>query len=36
MEFPDDIREYSQPLTRPDWKRFHKLPQDELALQLFM
>jgi hypothetical protein len=30
MELPDDvlsiIREYSKPLTRPDWRRLNRLP----------
>ena len=30
MEFPDDvlkiIREYSRPLTRPDWRTLHRMP----------
>ena len=30
MEIPDDvlqiIKEYAMPLTRPDWRRIHKMP----------
>ena len=40
MQLPDDIvrliREYSRPLTRPDWKRLRKLPHDEFGIQLFI
>ncbi len=40
MQLPDDIihhiREYSRPLTRPDWKRILKLPHAEFGLQLFI
>ena len=32
MELPEDvlriIREYSQPVTRPDWRTLHKMTQD--------
>lgn len=32
MELPDDvlriIKEYSKPLTRPDWRTLHKMPSD--------
>jgi hypothetical protein len=31
MELPEDvcklIREYSQPITRPDWRRLHIMPK---------
>ena len=31
MELPDDvlqiIKEYSKPVTRPDWRTLHKMPQ---------
>jgi hypothetical protein len=34
MEFPDDIlriiREFSKPLTRPDWRRLNRLPLQDL------
>jgi hypothetical protein len=40
MEFPDDvltlIREYSKPMTRPDWKRLHKFPHAEFGIRLFI
>ncbi len=40
MEFPTDIicviREYYQPLTRPDWKHLQKMTHDEFVLQLFI
>ena len=30
MELPEDIlqiiREYSRPITRPDWRKLHKMP----------
>jgi hypothetical protein len=39
MEFPDDvlriIREYSRPVTRPDWKRLQKMSLDEFGVRLF-
>lgn len=32
MELPDDvialIKEFSRPLTRPDWRTLHKMPYD--------
>jgi hypothetical protein len=34
MELPDDvlqiIKEYAQPITRPDWKSLHKMPLEIL------
>ncbi len=40
MQLPDDIihmiREYSKPLTRPDWKRIPKFPHAEFGIQLFI
>lgn len=40
MELPNDvlglIREYSRPVTRPDWKRLHKFTHDEFGVQLFI
>jgi hypothetical protein len=40
MNLPDEIvdiiREYSKPLTRPDWKRLHKFPHSEFGIQLFI
>ena len=33
LELPDDvlaiIKEYAQPLTRPDWRTLHKMPFDK-------
>jgi hypothetical protein len=33
MELPDDvlaiIKEYAQPVTRPDWRTLHIMPQSE-------
>jgi len=38
MELPDDvlqiIKEYSKPITRPDWRRVHKMTDDELYRRL--
>ena len=32
LELPDDvlqiIKEYSRPLTRPDWRTLHKMPEE--------
>ena len=40
MELPDDvlrlIREYSRPVTRPDWKRLQKMTHAEFGVQLFI
>ena len=40
MELPDDvlrlIREYSQPITRPDWKRLQKMTHADFGAQLFL
>jgi hypothetical protein len=40
MEFPDDIlrliREYSRPVTRPDWKQLQKMTHAEFGLRLFV
>lgn len=40
MHLPEDIvhiiREYSKPITRPDWKRIPKLPHAEFGIQLFV
>ena len=40
MELPDDvlrlIREYSRPVTRPDWKQLHKMTFDKFGTQLFI
>ena len=40
MELPSDvlavIRDYSLSVTRPDWKRLHKLPHSEFGIQLFI
>jgi hypothetical protein len=40
MQLPEDIvnliREYSKPMTRPDWKRLHKLPHSEFGILLFI
>jgi hypothetical protein len=40
MEFPEDvlriIREYSRPITRPDWKRLQKMTHYEFGSQLFI
>jgi len=37
-ELPDDvlhlIKQFSQPLTRPDWRTLHKLTEFNLHLQL--
>ena len=39
MELPDDvlqiIKEYSRPLTRPDWRTLHKMTQNDLYHELF-
>lgn len=35
MEFPDDIREYSKPLTNPNWKTLHKLTHYEFSIQSY-
>jgi hypothetical protein len=36
LELPDDvlqiIREYAQPLTRPDWRTLHLMPHDKYLL----
>ena len=36
MQFPDDvlaiIKEFSQPLTRPDWRQLHRVPSLRLHL----
>jgi len=33
MEFPDDIlrliKEYSRPISRPDWRTLHKMPYNK-------
>lgn len=38
MELPDDvikiIREFSKPVTRPDWRTLHKMTDDELFRRL--
>jgi len=38
MILPDDvlsiIKEYSQPLTRPDWRRLHIMTQESLTNEL--
>jgi hypothetical protein len=38
MELPDDIlrliREYSRPVTRPDWRTLHKMTDDEFYRRL--
>lgn len=38
MELPDDvvkiIKEFSQPLTRPDWRRLHRVPSLRLHLEI--
>ena len=38
MELPDDvlsiIRAFSQPLTRPDWRRLHIMTQADLTNEL--
>ena len=34
MEFTDDIREYSKPLTKPNWKTLHKFTHSEFNIQL--
>jgi len=40
MELPDDvlriIREYSRPLTNPNWKQLHKMTHAEFGIQLFV
>ena len=39
LELPDDIlqiiKEYAMPLTRPDWRRLHIMPQDHYRYLLF-
>ena len=34
MELPDDvlgiIRDFSRPITRPDWRTLHRMPSEEL------
>jgi len=39
MELPDDvlriIREYSRPVTNPNWKQLHKMTLDKFGTQLF-
>jgi len=36
MELPEDvvalIREFSRPLTRPDWRTLHRMPNDEFHI----
>lgn len=36
MELPEDvvalIREFSRPLTRPDWRTLHRMPNDEFHM----
>ena len=38
MELPDDvlkiISQYAKPLTRPDWRRIHKMTDDEFYRRL--
>ena len=38
MHLPDDvlliIKEYAKPVTRPDWRRLHKMTDDELYRRL--
>jgi hypothetical protein len=40
MELPDDvirlIREYSRPVTNPNWKQLQKMTQAEFGTQLFI
>jgi len=40
MELPDDvlriIREYSRPVTRPDWKQLQKMTHAKFGTQLFI
>jgi hypothetical protein len=35
MELPDDvlqiIKDYSKPVTRPDWRTLHKMPADKYS-----
>lgn len=39
MELPDDvlqiIKEYSKPLTRPDWRTLHKMTQELYKQECF-
>jgi len=38
MELPEDvlriIREYSSPITRPDWKKIHKMKVFDLFIEI--
>jgi hypothetical protein len=38
MELPEDvlkiIKEYSRPLTRPDWKKIHRMPEFTYCVSL--
>ena len=38
MELPDDIivliKEYSRPLTRPDWRTLHHMPEFDFCVSL--
>jgi hypothetical protein len=40
MEFPDDvlkiIRDYSMPVTRPDWRNLHKMTYIEYETAFFL
>jgi hypothetical protein len=39
MELPEDVlrlvKEYAQPLTRPDWRTLHRMPRDTFMEQVY-